>query len=133
MVSLCGAGLFIVVEMQARAPLIRLSLFADPRLSGSLALTLLVTTVMMTTLVVGPFYLSRGLSLSHTVVGAGVVGRAVAGCARWRAGRTAGRSFRRTAGGAGCLARDGLRLRVIGAAADEFRIACLRVADDGDR
>ncbi|WKV98176.1 MFS transporter [Pseudomonas sp. H22_DOA] len=69
LISLCGAGLFIVVEMKARAPLIRLSLFADLRLSGSLALTLLVTTVMMTTLVVGPFYLSRGLGLSHTVVG----------------------------------------------------------------
>lgn len=69
LISLCGAGLFIVVEMKARAPLIRLSLFADLHLSGSLALTLLVTTVMMTTLVVGPFYLSRGLSLSHTVVG----------------------------------------------------------------
>ncbi|MHB2242905.1 MFS transporter [Pseudomonas monsensis] len=68
-VSLCGAGLFIVVEKQARAPLIRLSLFADPRLSSSLALTLLVTTVMMTTLVVGPFYLSRGLGLSSAMVG----------------------------------------------------------------
>lgn len=67
--SLCGVGLFVVVEMKARAPLIRLSLFSDPRLSSSLALTLLVTTVMMTTLVVGPFYLSRGLGLSSAVVG----------------------------------------------------------------
>jgi MFS family permease len=67
--SLCGGGLFIVVEMKAKAPLIRLSLFSDRRLSSSLGLTLLVTTVMMTTLVVGPFYLSRGLSLSSTVVG----------------------------------------------------------------
>ncbi|WLH33467.1 MFS transporter [Pseudomonas sp. FP2196] len=69
LISLGGAGLFIVVETKAKAPLIRLSLFADLRLSGSLALTLLVTTVMMTTLVVGPFYLSRGLNLSSTVVG----------------------------------------------------------------
>jgi MFS family permease len=67
--SLCGAGLFIVVEMKAKAPLIRLSLFRDARLSSSLALTLLVTTVMMTTLVVGPFYLSRGLGLSSAMVG----------------------------------------------------------------
>jgi MFS family permease len=67
--SLCGGGLFIVVEMKAKAPLIRLSLFSDRRLSSSLGLTLLVTTVMMTTLVVGPFYLSRGLGLSSTVVG----------------------------------------------------------------
>ncbi|PNG45606.1 MFS transporter [Pseudomonas asplenii] len=67
--SLCGLGLFVVVEKKAKAPLIRLSLFSDRRLSSSLALTLLVTTVMMTTLVVGPFYLSRGLGLSSTVVG----------------------------------------------------------------
>ncbi|OOH80414.1 MFS transporter [Pseudomonas koreensis] len=67
--SLCGAGLFVMIEKKAKAPLIRLSLFADRRLSSSLALTLLVTTVMMTTLVVGPFYLSRGLGLSSAVVG----------------------------------------------------------------
>ncbi|MDD1002537.1 MFS transporter [Pseudomonas sp. TNT2022 ID642] len=67
--SLCGAGLFIVVEMKAKSPLIRLSLFSDKRLSSSLTLTLLVTTVMMTTLVVGPFYLHRGLGLSSTMVG----------------------------------------------------------------
>ncbi len=67
--SLGGAGLFLVVEKRAKAPLIRLALFSDRRLSSSLALTLLVTTVMMTTLVVGPFYLSRGLGLSSAVVG----------------------------------------------------------------
>jgi len=67
--SLCGLGLFVVVEKKAEAPLIRLSLFSDRRLSSSLALTLLVTTVMMTTLVVGPFYLHRGLGLSSTMVG----------------------------------------------------------------
>jgi MFS family permease len=80
-VSLCGAGLFVAVEMQARAPLIRLSLFADARLSSSLALTLLVTTVMMTTLVVGPFYLSRGLGLGSTMVGLALsVGPLLAAC-----------------------------------------------------
>jgi MFS family permease len=67
--SLCGAGLFFMIEKKAKAPLIRLSLFAERRLSSSLALTLLVTTVMMTTLVVGPFYLHRGLGLGSTMVG----------------------------------------------------------------
>jgi MFS family permease len=67
--SLGGAGLFFMIEKKAKAPLIRLSLFSDPRLSSSLTLTLLVTTVMMTTLVVGPFYLHRGLGLSSTMVG----------------------------------------------------------------
>lgn len=69
LLSLFGVGLFIVIEKKSKTPLIHLSLFADTRMSSSLALTLLVTTVMMTTLVVGPFYLSRGLSLSSTQVG----------------------------------------------------------------
>jgi len=69
LLSLLGAGMFILVEKRSRAPLIHLSLFADARISGSLALTLLVTTVMMTTLVVGPFYLSRGLGLTSTQTG----------------------------------------------------------------
>ncbi len=69
LISLFGAGLFILVEKRSKAPLIHLSLFTDRRTSGSLALTLLVTTVMMTTLVVGPFYLSRGLGLTSTQVG----------------------------------------------------------------
>ncbi|PMX00680.1 MFS transporter [Pseudomonas sp. FW215-R2] len=69
LISLLGVGLFILVEKKSKAPLIHLSLFTDTRISSSLALTLLVTTVMMTTLVVGPFYLSRGLGLSSTQVG----------------------------------------------------------------
>jgi MFS family permease len=88
LLSLCGAGLFIAVEMKAKAPLIRLSLFADSRLGSSLALTLLVTTVMMTTLVVGPFYLSRGLGLGSTVVGLALsVGPLLAACGGVPAGR----------------------------------------------
>lgn len=88
LLSLCGAGVFVAVEMKARAPLIRLSLFADARLSSSLALTLLVTTVMMTTLVVGPFYLSRGLGLGSTVVGLALsVGPLLAACGGVPAGR----------------------------------------------
>ncbi|PNB49707.1 MFS transporter [Pseudomonas sp. GW456-12-10-14-LB2] len=69
LLSLLGVGLFILVEKRSKAPLIHLSLFTDTRISSSLALTLLVTTVMMTTLVVGPFYLSRGLGLTSTQVG----------------------------------------------------------------
>ncbi|MCO7626109.1 MFS transporter [Pseudomonas fluorescens] len=88
LVSLCGAGVFVAVEMKATAPLIRLSLFADARLSSSLALTLLVTTVMMTTLVVGPFYLSRGLGLGSSVVGLALsVGPLLAACGGVPAGR----------------------------------------------
>lgn len=58
-----GAGLFILVEARATSPLIRLGLFRDPALRAGLVASALVSTVMMATLVVGPFYLSRGLGL----------------------------------------------------------------------
>ena len=76
-----GAGCFLVVEMTPTSPLFRLPGFRETRLSSSLTLTLLVTTVMMTTLVVGPFYLSRGLGLGSTVVGLALsVGPLLAAC-----------------------------------------------------
>lgn len=40
-----------------------------PVLSAGLATSMLVSTVMMSTLVVGPFYLARGLGLGTTVTG----------------------------------------------------------------
>ena len=51
------------------SPLIWLSLLRDPVLTASLAMSVLVSTVMMATLVVGPFYLSRGLGLDVALVG----------------------------------------------------------------
>ncbi len=65
----CGAGLFVLAEARAASPLIRLAMFRDPVLSASLAMSALVSTVMMATLVVGPFYLSRALGLNAAVVG----------------------------------------------------------------
>lgn len=62
--ALLGTGLFIVAERRASSPLVRLALFRHPLLSVSLSMSLLVSTVMMATLVVGPFYLSRTLGLS---------------------------------------------------------------------
>ena len=55
--------------MRAESPLIRLSMFRNPALSASLAMSTLVSTVMMATLVVGPFYLSRALRPDPAVVG----------------------------------------------------------------
>jgi MFS family permease len=49
--------------------LIRLATFRDLALSASLAMSALVSTVLMTTLVVGPFYLSRALGLDAAGVG----------------------------------------------------------------
>jgi MFS family permease len=44
-------------------------MFRDPGLSASFAMSMLVSTVMMATLVVGPFYLSQGLGLGTWLVG----------------------------------------------------------------
>ena len=64
-----GTGLFVLVEAKVASPLIRLSMFRASALSGSLAMGALVSTVMMATLVVGPFYLSRALGLDPAQVG----------------------------------------------------------------
>src|SRR5665647_2933816 len=64
-----GVALFALAEARAASPLIRLVSFRDPALSASLAMSALVSTVLMATLVVGPFYLSRALGLNAAVVG----------------------------------------------------------------
>ncbi|QJI39443.1 MFS transporter [Pseudomonas sp. ADAK2] len=68
-VAFVGVGLFVFVESTVDSPLIRVAMFRDASLSGSLATNVFVSTVMMATLVVGPFYLSRGLGLNLAVVG----------------------------------------------------------------
>ena len=68
-VALVGAGLFLLAEARTEAPLIRLTMFRNPLLSASLTMSALVSTVMMATLVVGPFYLSRTLGLNAALIG----------------------------------------------------------------
>jgi EmrB/QacA subfamily drug resistance transporter len=67
--ALVGAGLFGIAQARVASPLIPLATFRDPGLGAGLASSLLVSTVMMATLVVGPFYLSRALALEPAVVG----------------------------------------------------------------
>jgi EmrB/QacA subfamily drug resistance transporter len=67
--AVVGAGCFVLVEARVASPLIRLALFREPVLCASLAMSTLVSTVMMATLVVGPFYLARGLGLQTALVG----------------------------------------------------------------
>lgn len=87
-----GAGLFVAAESRAPSPLIRLAMFRDPVLSASLAMSALVSTVIMATLVVGPFYLSRGLGLDAPEVGLVLsAGPLVAALAGVPAGRLADR------------------------------------------
>jgi EmrB/QacA subfamily drug resistance transporter len=69
LVGIVGIGLFVLVEAKTASPLIRLEMFRDPVLSAGLATSVLVLTVAMATLVVGPFYLSHALGLDAATVG----------------------------------------------------------------
>ncbi|WP_026621818.1 EmrB/QacA subfamily drug resistance transporter [Ensifer sp. WSM1721] len=67
--AVVAGALFVLAEARVASPLIRLAAFRNPVLSTSLAMNALVSTVMMATLVVGPFYLSQALGLDATFVG----------------------------------------------------------------
>jgi EmrB/QacA subfamily drug resistance transporter len=69
LVSVVGVGLFVYVETRAISPLIQLTLFRNPVLSAGFVMSALVTTVVMATLVVGPFYLAGALGLDAAGVG----------------------------------------------------------------
>jgi EmrB/QacA subfamily drug resistance transporter len=67
--AVIGGALFVLAEARVASPLIRLAAFRNGVLSASLAMNALVSAVMMATLVVGPFYLSRALGLDAALVG----------------------------------------------------------------
>ena len=67
--ALVGGWVFARLESRVSSPLIRLSMLREGKLSRGLGMSGLVSTVMMTSLVVGPFYLSRALGLKDTAVG----------------------------------------------------------------
>ncbi|AUP78325.1 MFS transporter [Flavivirga eckloniae] len=69
LLAVIGIGTFIYSQAKVEFPLIKLSAFANRNLSASLIINSFVSTVMMTTLVVGPFYLSLALGLNETFVG----------------------------------------------------------------
>jgi MFS family permease len=64
-----GGALFVLAERRAASPLVRLAMCRDPVLAGGYAMSALATTVVMATLVVGPFYLSGALGLDAARVG----------------------------------------------------------------
>ena len=100
------AALFLSVEARAASPLLRLSMFRDRRLTLNLASTLGVAAVIMATLVVGPFYLARGLHLSPLAVGLVMsVGPAVVALSSVPAGRMAdgAEAQRMIGGGLACM------------------------------
>jgi len=90
LVAFLGVGLFVFVEVRTTSPLIQLAMFRQLALRASLATCALVSTVMMATLVVGPFYLSRALGLDAAMSGLVLsVGPAVAALTALPAGRIA--------------------------------------------
>jgi len=105
-----GLGLFGLVERRSSSPLIDLVTIADPALRASLAMSALVSTVVMATLVVGPFYLSRSLGIDAALAGIVLsIGPLAAAMTAVPAGRLADRvgAHRMTAAGlaamtAGC-------------------------------
>ncbi|MFI6740403.1 MFS transporter [Nonomuraea sp. NPDC050451] len=64
-----GLALFVITESRVSSPLLTLSMLRDPVLASGLTTSALVSTVMMTTLVVGPFHLARALELDPAFVG----------------------------------------------------------------
>ncbi|WP_457940669.1 MFS transporter [Mesorhizobium sp. 10J20-29] len=67
--AVLAVGLFVLAQKKVASPLVRLSALREASLSASLAMNGLVSTVMMATLVVGPFYLSSALGLSTAMTG----------------------------------------------------------------
>lgn len=68
-VATLAIGLFIYAELRVPAPLVRLVMLRERTLLAGLVTSGLVATVMMTTLVVGPFYLAISLGLGPAAVG----------------------------------------------------------------
>lgn len=115
-VLLAGAAialmLFLQVQRTSSAPLLRLELFASDALRAGLGMSLLVSAVMMSTLVVGPFYLARALFVEPGAMGLVLsVGPLVAALIAAPAGRLVDRIgsgvttvIGLAGAGAGCLA-----------------------------
>jgi len=64
-----GVGAFLVVESKAQSPLFRPALLLERVVGSGFAMSGLVTTVAMTTLVVGPFHLAGALHLEPAAIG----------------------------------------------------------------
>ncbi|MBT2342011.1 MULTISPECIES: MFS transporter [Pseudomonas] len=69
LIATLGAGLFVLAQSRVASPLIPLAAFRDRLLVSGLVTSAVVATVMMATLLVGPFYLSITLGLPPALVG----------------------------------------------------------------
>ncbi|CAA7614342.1 Arabinose efflux permease family protein [Magnetospirillum sp. LM-5] len=110
--SAVGCGLFLRSQTKVASPLIRPAILGSPLVGSSLGMSAVVATVMMATLVVGPFHLAHGLGLPTAMAGLALAfGPVVAALAGLPAGRAVDRlGSRRMMVGAlaamtmGCLA-----------------------------
>ena len=114
-----GCLLFIRIERRAPAPLVQLAMLRHPALRAGLVTSALVSSVLMATLVVGPFYLAGTLGLDPATVGLVVsVGPVVVALTGMPAGRLTDRF------GAQRIALSGL----IGIAAGAFGLSMAPMA-----
>jgi EmrB/QacA subfamily drug resistance transporter len=114
--TVVGLTLFMHAEGRAASPLLRLAMFRDAALSASLAASAVVATVVMATLVVGPFYLALGLGLNAARVGLVVaIAPVVVALAGVPAGRMTDRfgALHITAAGLGAMAAGCLALATL--------------------
>jgi Na+/melibiose symporter-like transporter len=68
-VAIIGFSIFVAVEARTASPLVDMTLLRDRALRAGFASMGLISTIMMATLVVGPFYLSEVLGLDPVNVG----------------------------------------------------------------
>jgi MFS family permease len=117
--AVVAAGSFAVVESKVASPLIRMGLFRVRALRAGLATSALVSTVLMATLVVGPFHLARALGLGAAQVGLVMsAGPLVAALAGVPAGRLVDR----------CGARRATLLGLAGIAMGALALAAMPVS-----
>src|SRR4051812_468618 len=111
-VAVLGLFLYLRTELRAASPLIRLAMFRNPLISAGFAMSAVVTTVVMATLVVGPFYLSRSLRPGAAAVGAAMsAGPVLAALAGVPSGRLVDRF------GASTMTLSGLAVMALGSTA----------------
>lgn len=90
--AVAGLVAFVLVERRVTAPLVDIAMLRDPVLAAGLTTSALVTTIVMTTLVVGPFHLAGTLDLAPALVGLVMsAGPAVSALTGVPAGRAADR------------------------------------------
>ncbi|MEM5478133.1 MFS transporter [Pacificibacter sp. AS14] len=86
--TVVGIVLFVIVEFRVSSPLVPMRLLSGRKTGTGLAMNMLVATLMMSTLVVGPFFLAFSLDLNEASIGLVLaVGPAVAALSGIPAGR----------------------------------------------